>query len=125
MSEQHVSVITSPIVGLFIQRLGTKLTVCIGLAVAGTFTMIFGLSKDYFGIASPNQQYFFIIFAFIYGMGSTLAETGVLVAVEKLCTANNLARSQYNSARSDTNISVSLHVYRIFLQLLPKLCQPK
>ena len=73
--------------------------------------MLFGLSKDYFGIANPNQQYFFIIFAFIYGMGSTLADTGMLVAVEKMCTASNLARSQYNSARSDTNISVPLHVY--------------
>ena len=89
---QHVAVITSPIVGLFIQRLGTKLTVCTGLAVAGTFTMLFGLSKDYFGIANPNQQYLFIIFAFLYGMGSTLADTGMLVTVEKMCTVNNLAR---------------------------------
>ena len=85
-------VITSPVVGLFIRRLGTKYTVCIGLAVAGTFTMLFGLSKDYLGVENPNQQYFFIIFAFLYGMGSTLADTGMLVTVEKMCTPNNLGR---------------------------------
>ena len=87
-----VAVITAPLVGIFIKRLGTKWTVCMGLAVAGTFTMLFGLSKDYFGVTNPNQQYLFIIFSFAYGLGSTLADTGMLVAVESMCTNENLAR---------------------------------
>ena len=82
----------APLVGLFIQRLGTKWTVCIGLTVAGTFTMLFGLAKDYLGVADPNQQYLFILFSFIYGMGSTLADTGMLVSVEKMSSPANLAR---------------------------------
>ena len=61
--------ITGPFTAKIIEKIGGKFTVCIGLISAGTFTILFGLSKDQFGLASPSQEYFFFIFAVLYGAG--------------------------------------------------------
>lgn len=71
------SVIVSSFVGKFMQTLGTRNTVVIGLASMGLFTILFGFTP-YFG--GPSVA-IFMTFAFCYGAGSTLAETGVYAIV--------------------------------------------
>lgn len=86
------AVITGPFTAKIIEKIGGKFTVCIGLISAGTFTILFGLSKDNFGLTSPYQEYFFFIFAVLYGAGSALAETGIMIVIENLCPEDYLAR---------------------------------
>jgi len=86
------AVITGPFTAKIIEKIGGKLTVCIGLVSAGTFTILFGLSKDQLGLTSPTQEYFFFLFALFYGAGSALAETGIMIVIENICPDDYLAR---------------------------------
>jgi len=86
------AVITGPFTAKVIEKIGGKATIAGGLILAGIFTMLFGLTKDTFHLESPNHQYFFFTFALLYGGGSALAETGIMIVIENVCPENMLAR---------------------------------
>jgi len=86
------AVITGPFTAKIVEKIGGKLTVCLGLILAGVFTFMFGLSKDTFGVASPYQEYLFVTSAVLYGCGSALAETGIMIVIENICPEAFLAR---------------------------------